>query len=83
MKIFVEFKAATVDDDAFQTLLGISRAIDQAVQNRSVLQELLRPTVHNVVGVIDAIIATKDYSGEITVDCDKWSYIAGFIINKK
>lgn len=83
MKIIVEFKAATINDAAFQTLIGISRAINQSVESRDVLTALLKPTVHNVEQVIDAIIATKDYTGEITVDCDKWSYIAGFTINKK
>lgn len=83
MKITVEFKAATVDNDAFQTLIGISRAIAAKSQNREVLRNLLLPTVHNIDSVIDAIIATKDYTGDITVDCDNWSYVAGFTINKK
>ena len=82
MKITVEFKAATIDDVAFQTLVGIQRAIDSSEQDRTVLQGLLSPTVYNIDEVIDAVIATKDYKGEIVVDCDKWSYIAGFTINK-
>ena len=82
MKITVEFKAATIDDVAFQTLVGIQRAIDSSEQDRTVLQGLLSPTVYNTDEVIDAIIATKGYKGEIVVDCDKWSYIAGFTLTK-
>ena len=81
MKINIEFKANTTDADGFNTLVTIGRLLKRQETDADVIRELLKKHVYNVGIVTNAIIASVN-EPVITVDCQEWSYVAGFTLTK-
>ncbi len=81
--IKVEFKSGITDEEGFQTLVTIGRLLKREETDIDVIRTLLQKEVSNLDTVVEGIrLCGTNHIKSITVDCDEWSYVAGFTLNK-
>lgn len=82
MKFFVEFPAATTEKEAIDILVTVSNLLSRRIDDKDIIRTMLVRRVHNLPQVTESIVTSASLPAgtTITVDCDKWSSVAGFEI---